>query len=54
LGFALSWMKKTSKIAAVLVIFMIIFAFFYFYPITSGYPINPDSIVKFMWLKTWR
>lgn len=54
LGLTLSFMKKVSKLAVVLVIFMIIFAFFYFYPITAGYPIDPDAIGKFMWLKTWR
>src|SRR3990172_4187472 len=29
-------------------------AFFYFYPITSGFPINPQVLEKIMWLETWR
>lgn len=36
------------------IIVLIIFAFFYFYPITSGYPIEVSKISKFMWISSWR
>ena len=54
LGFALFRMYKISKFSAILILVMIAAAFFFFYPITSGYPIDPEAIDKFMWLKTWR
>jgi dolichyl-phosphate-mannose--protein O-mannosyl transferase len=33
---------------------LIIITFFYFYPISTGYPIPISNIDKYMWLKTWR
>jgi len=46
--------KSKFKYLAILGLLAIILTFFFFYPITSGYPITPESIEKFMWLKTWR
>lgn len=44
---------KLKYISFVLLALMIL-AFFYFYPITTGYPIPIADIDKYMWLKTWR
>src|SRR3989344_5280989 len=45
-----------TKFKFLTVLIMLIFAlsFFYFYPITSGFPINPQVLEKIMWLETWR
>ncbi len=42
------------KFVSLLLLLIIIATFFYFYPISSGFPIEIDSINRFMWLKTWR
>ena len=42
------------KLLALAIMVAFIISFFYFYPITSGYPIDPDSLEKYLWLKTWR
>lgn len=44
---------KLKYLAIALVIIFAI-SFFYFYPITTGFPIDPKSIDNYMWLKTWR
>jgi dolichyl-phosphate-mannose-protein mannosyltransferase len=55
LGVSLATIYKTKfKIVAILIVLIFIAAFFYFYPITSGWPIDPASIDKYMWLSTWR
>lgn len=55
LGMGLATVAKTKfwmlSLAAVLIFAL---AFFYFYPISSGFPIPIDSIGKYMLLKTWR
>jgi dolichyl-phosphate-mannose--protein O-mannosyl transferase len=33
---------------------LFIFAFFYFYPVTSGFPIEVSTIDKFIWIRSWR
>ena len=53
LGIAKIWQSK-FKLAAILIVGLIALAFFYFYPITSGYPIKTASIEGYMWFKTWR
>lgn len=55
LGYVLSliWHSKFKYLSLVIVgIFAA--AFFYFYPISAGYPIDTASVDKYMWLKTWR
>lgn len=47
------WQTK-FKFLSIVVILIIALSFFYFYPITSGYPINPQLLERFMWLDTWR
>ena len=47
------WETK-YKFLTVLAILIFAAAFFYFYPITSGFPINPQVLEKIMWLETWR
>lgn len=42
------------KFLAILAILIFATVFFYFYPISSGYPVAPSSIDNYMWLKTWR
>ena len=55
LGFALTKMFRGPLIFLVLLILGVFIAsFFYFYPISSGYPIEVSAIDKYMWLKTWR
>ena len=47
------WETK-FKFFTILAILIFALSFFYFYPITSGYPINPQLLEKFMWFSTWR
>lgn len=47
------WETK-FKFLTILAILIFAASFFYFYPITSGYPINPQYLEKIMWLGTWR
>lgn len=47
------WRTKL-KILSLALVLTVIYIFFYFYPISSGYPIEPASIDKYMWLETWR
>ena len=55
LGISLAAIYGTKfKFLSVIILLIFIAAFFYFYPITSGVPIDPASIDKYMWLKTWR
>ncbi len=55
LGYVLSMIYKTKyKILSFLTVGLIITAFFYFYPISSGFPIKINDIDKFMLLKSWR
>lgn len=46
--------QSKFKYLAILIILIFIATFFYFYPISSGWPIKPESIDNYMWLKTWR
>jgi len=46
--------KGKYRYAALFLIFVIILSFIFFYPISSGYPIETDSINRYMWLPTWR
>lgn len=55
IGTSLATIYKTKfKYAAVIILLVFVATFFYFYPISSGWPIKPDSIERYMWLKTWR
>lgn len=42
------------KFLAILVALIFAITFFYFFPISTGLPIDPPSIDKYMWLTTWR
>lgn len=54
-GYAILQIYKTRfKFLAFAIILLFATVFFYFYPISSGYPIKPEAIEKFMWLSTWR
>lgn len=55
LGYELRDIYNTRfKYVALFLILIIIATFFYFYPISSGLPIDVDLINRFMWLRTWR
>ena len=55
LGILLKDIWETKfKFLTILAILIFALSFFYFYPITSGYPINPQLLEKFMWFSTWR
>ncbi|OGD85702.1 hypothetical protein A2164_01505 [Candidatus Curtissbacteria bacterium RBG_13_35_7] len=45
-----------SRFKLIVFLFLLLFiaVFFYFYPISSGWPIKIESINRFMWLGTWR
>jgi len=54
-GICLATIYKTKfKFLAVIILLIFVATFFYFYPISSGWPIKPDSIDRYMWLSTWR
>ena len=55
LGVSLATIYQTKlKIFAFVILAIFMAAFFYFYPISAGYPIIPESIDKYIWLSTWR
>jgi len=55
LGISLAAIYKTRlKYLSVLIVLIFIAAFFFFYPISSGFPIRVDAIDNYMWLSTWR
>lgn len=55
LGFFLNKLDKAGyRYVALSILALFIFAFFYFYSITSGYPIEISKIDKFMWISSWR
>ncbi|MBI3282652.1 phospholipid carrier-dependent glycosyltransferase [Candidatus Curtissbacteria bacterium] len=55
IGLVLTSIWRTRfKYLSILILLIFAGAFFYFYPITSGFPIEPESIEKYMWLSTWR
>lgn len=55
LGYCLAKIYKTKlMVVSLFIIGLFILAFFYFYPITSGLPIDPATIQNYMWLSTWR
>ena len=55
LGLLLGDIWETKfKFLTILAILIFALSFFYFYPITSGYPINPQLLERFMWFSTWR
>ncbi|OGD97511.1 hypothetical protein A3A49_02960 [Candidatus Curtissbacteria bacterium RIFCSPLOWO2_01_FULL_38_11b] len=55
LGVSLAAIYKTKfKYATIVILLVFIAVFFYFYPISSGLPIDPNSIDRYMWLSTWR
>ena len=41
-------------VISLFIVGLLIACFFYFYAITSGAPIDPQSIDNYMWLSTWR
>lgn len=55
LGISLAAIYKTKfKDVSLAILLIFIAIFFYFYPISSGLPIKPESIDRFMWISTWR
>ena len=55
LGVSLTTIYQTKlKIFAFVILAIFMAALFYFYPISAGYPIIPESIDKYMWLNSWR
>lgn len=54
IGLLLSKLWRKNRLAIILIIAIFAVTFFYFYPITSGQPINPASIDQYMWFKTWK
>ncbi len=55
LGFSLANIfRSKATVLALVILVILIGTFFYFYPISSGWPIKPESIDNYMWLKTWR
>lgn len=55
LGVALGDIYKSKfKYLSILALLVIIGVFFYFFPISSGWPIPKNDINKYMWLKSWR
>ncbi|OGD83564.1 hypothetical protein A3A54_02165 [Candidatus Curtissbacteria bacterium RIFCSPLOWO2_01_FULL_39_62] len=42
------------KFVAIFLMAVIAIAFLYFFPISTGWPIEVSSIDRFMWLRTWR
>lgn len=46
--------KTKFKLVSILILLTIIAAFIYLFPISTGLPIKPESIDRFMWLSTWR
>ena len=55
LGFSLAKLFRTKLMfLSVLILGIFILVFFYFYPISSGWPIEVAAIEKYMWLKSWR
>ena len=55
LGILLKDIWETKfKFLTIFIILIFASAFFYFYPITSGYPINPQFLERFMWFDSWR
>ena len=55
LGILLKDIWETKfKFFTIVILLIFAAAFFYFYPITSGFPINPQVLEKIIWLETWR
>src|SRR3989339_589917 len=55
LGLTLAKLFGTKLVfISILILGIFIAVFFYFYPISSGWPIEVAAIEKYMWLKTWR
>lgn len=55
LGYCFKEIYKTKlMVVSLFIIGLFILSFLYFYPITSGLPIDPTSIGNYMWLSTWR
>jgi len=55
LGISLAKIFKTKFFfLALLIVGILVATFFYFYPISSGWPIEVSAIEKYMWLGTWR
>lgn len=55
LGFVLSKLHFGKyKYLVYLLLAFFVFTFFYFYPISTGYPIEVQAISKYMWISSWR
>lgn len=52
--FLASIYKTKFKLVSILILLVVIAVFIYLFPISTGLPIKPESIDKFMWLSTWR
>lgn len=46
--------RSVFLVGSLMVLGVIVMTFLYFFPISSGYPIEIAAIDKYMWLKTWR
>lgn len=55
IGFLLKEIHSTKyRYLSYVVVLIFFVVFFYFYPISSGWPIEINNIDQYMWLKTWR
>ncbi|MEX2028669.1 MAG: phospholipid carrier-dependent glycosyltransferase [Candidatus Curtissbacteria bacterium] len=54
IGYVLSQLWKRSRVLVVVIVAMLAASFFYFYPVTSGFPIKTSDIDNYMWLPSWR
>ena len=52
--FLASIYKTKFKLVSILILLVVIAVFIYLFPISTGLPIKPESIDRFMWLSTWR
>lgn len=55
LGISMNWLYESGyKYVVYSMIALFVFTFFYFYPVTSGFPIEASMIDKFLWIRSWR
>lgn len=55
LGYWLSTIYKTKfKFFSFIVLIFFVLAFFFFWPISSGFPIKTEDISRYMFIKSWR
>ncbi len=52
LVYLISWLKDWKKVLFLILIFTIL-SFFYFAPLSYGFPLSPQEYQQRIWLKTW-